>query len=50
MEIVAFIITIISGVIAEGTIGVAFNMPGIGPIVSITVMGSFILWSIRRKK
>lgn len=50
MEVIAFIVTIVIGVFAEGTIGTSWNMHGIGGITSIAVMGAFILWSIRRKK
>lgn len=49
-EIVAFLVTIIAGVLAEATVGVQFNMPGFGVIIAVAVMGAFILWSVRYKK
>ncbi len=50
MEILAFIITIIAGILAEGIIGVRFNLPGIGSIVAIALIGAIILYTIRHKK
>ena len=50
MEIIAFFITIVVGVFSEVTIGTSWNMHGIGGILAVAVMGTFILWSIRHKK
>lgn len=49
MEIIAFIITLVVGVLAEATIGVKFNMSGIGAIIAVAIMGAFII-HIQRKK
>ena len=49
MEILAAIITIVLGVLAEG-LGVRWNMTGIGSIVSVAVMGAIILFAVRHKK
>ncbi len=50
MEIVFFIITVLVSVLAEGTIGVRFNMAGIGSIVGIALVGAVLLYAIRHKK
>lgn len=49
MEILAFIITVIVGVLVEG-LGVKYNMSGIGTMVAIALMGTIILWNVRHKK
>ena len=49
MEIVFFIITVLVSVLAEGTIGVRFNMAGIGSIVGIALVGAVLLYAIRHK-
>jgi len=43
MEIIAFIVTVVFGVLSEATIGTKFNMPGIGAIVAVAIMGAFII-------
>lgn len=50
VEIVFFIITVLVSVLAEGTIGVRFNMAGIGSIVGIALVGAVLLYAIRHKK
>ena len=49
MEIIAFLVTVIVGLLAEATIGVKFNMPGFGVLIGVAIMGTFILWSIRHR-
>ncbi len=46
MEVIAFILTIAVGIVAENNI----DSNGIGGIVAVAVMGAFILWSIRHEK
>lgn len=50
MVIIAVLATLILGILTEGTIGVRFNMPGIGSMVTVAVMGAFILWAVRHSK
>lgn len=50
MEIIAVLATLILGVLTEATIGVRFNMPGIGSMVAVAIMGAFILWAVRHGK
>ena len=50
MEIVFFIITILVSVLAEATIGIRFNMAGIGGIVGIAFVGAVLFYKIRHKK
>lgn len=50
MEIIAIIATIIAGVLSEASIGTTFNMPDIGPIVAIAIMGGFIIHIVKKKK
>ena len=42
MEIIAFLITIVAGAFAEATAGISWNMRGIGGIIAVAVMGTFI--------
>ena len=46
MEFVFFIIVLLVSVLAEGIIGVRFNMAGIG----IALVGAILLFAIRHKK
>ena len=51
MEFVFFIIVLLVSVLAEGIIGVRFNMAGIGSIVGIALVGlSFFLQSVIKNK
>ena len=50
MEFVFFIIVLLVSVLAEGIIGVRFNMAGIGSIVGIALVGAILLFAIRQKK
>ena len=50
MEFVFFIIVLLVSVLAEGIIGVRFNMAGIGSIVGIALVGAILLFAIRHKK
>ena len=47
MEIVAAIITLAVGVLAEATIGISWNMRGVGTLLGVAIMGAFILWAVR---
>ena len=44
MEFVFFIIVLLVSVLAEGIIGVRFNMAGIGSIVGIALVGAILLF------
>lgn len=50
MEVLVFFITILVSLLAEVTIGIRFNMAGIGCIVGIAFVGAVLLYAIRRKK
>lgn len=50
MEIIAVIITLAVGVLAEATIGISWNMRGIGTLLGVAIMGAFILWTVRHPK
>lgn len=50
MEIIALIITLVVGVLAEATIGINFNMPGVGAIIAVAIMGAIIIHIIKSKK
>ena len=50
VEFVFFIIVLLVSVLAEGIIGVRFNMAGIGSIVGIALVGAILLFAIRHKK
>lgn len=47
MIILAVIVTIIVGWVA-GSLGYSMNFPELGPILSVAVMGGFILAAIRK--
>ena len=48
MEILAFIITIIFGFIAEIICLEFLNYPGLGSIFAAALIGGIILWEIRK--
>ena len=50
MEIIAAVITLVVGVLAEATIGISWNMRGVGTLLGVAIMGSFILWAVRHPK
>ena len=50
MEIVIALVALVVGVIAEATIGVNWNMSGIGTLLTVCIMGAVILWAIRHPK
>ena len=49
MEVLIFILTIIFSISAEVTVGIRFNLPGIGGIVGIAFIGAVLLYTIRHK-
>ncbi len=49
MEVLIFILTIILSISAEVTVGIRFNLPGIGGIVGIAFIGAVLLYTIRHK-
>lgn len=49
MEVLVFILTVMLSVLAEATVGVKYNMPGIGSIVGIAFIGTILLYTIRHK-
>lgn len=48
--VVAGVFTLIVSVLAEGSIGVRWNLPGIGTIVAVILMGGCILAAIEKNK
>ena len=50
MEIIAAIITLVVGILAEATIGISWNMRGVGTLLGVAIMGAFILWAVRHPK
>ena len=50
MEILAAFIVLIIGALAEVTIGSSWNMPGIGTLLAVCIMGGVILWTVRHPK
>lgn len=50
MEIAAAIITLVVGVLAEATIGISWNMRGVGTLLGVVIMGAFILRAVRHPK
>ena len=50
MEIVAAIITLAVGILAEATIGITWNMRGVETLLGVAIMGAFILWAVRHPK
>ena len=41
--ILAAIVSLVLGVLAEASVGVRWNMAGIGCMVSVVIMGAFII-------
>jgi len=50
MEILAGVITFFICLMAEASIGVRWNMPGIGTLLAVCILGTFILWAVRHPK
>lgn len=50
MEILFFIVTIFFSLFVEVVIGIRFNLPNIGCVVGIALVGTVILYAIRHKK
>ena len=48
--IVVSLITFVLALLVEASIGVMWNMPGIGIIFAVVLMGGIILYSIEKKK
>ena len=48
--ILAAMVTIIVGIFAEYSLGTLWNMPGLGIMVSVVVMGAFIIYFNEKKK
>ena len=48
--ILAAIVSLVLGVLAEASVGVRWNMTGIGCIVSVAIMGAFIIYFNDKKK
>lgn len=48
--IVVSLITFVLAFLVEASIGVMWNMPGIGIIFAVVLMGGIILYSIEKKK
>ena len=50
MEILVAFIALAIGVLAEATIGIGWNMSGIGTLLAVCIMGAVILWAVRHPK
>lgn len=50
MEILAFLVTIFVGYLADALIGFRWNWPDAGSIFAIATIGSFLLWAVRHPK
>lgn len=50
VEIAFFVITFFLSVLAEATLGIKLNAPGIGSFVGIAFVGAVLLYEIRHKK
>ena len=48
--ILAAIVSLVLGVLAEASVGVRWNMTGIGCIVSVAIMGAFIIYFNDKKE
>lgn len=48
MEVLAFIITVIVGFIVD-VLCIKYNMPNLGAVVAVAIMGAIILWFVRHK-
>ena len=48
--ILAAIVSLVLGVLAEASVGVPWNMTGIGCIVSVAIMGAFIIYFNDKKE
>ncbi len=48
--ILAAIVSLVLGVLAEASVGVRWNMTGIGCIVSVAIMGAFIIYFNDKKQ
>ncbi|MCI6023618.1 MAG: binding-protein-dependent transport permease [Oscillospiraceae bacterium] len=48
--ILAAIVSLVLGVLAEASVGVRWNMTGIGCMVSVVIMGAFIIYFNDKKK
>lgn len=48
--VLAAIVSLVLGVLAEDLAGVRWNMTGIGCMVSVVVMGAFIIYFNDKKK
>ena len=48
--IFAAIVSLVLGVLAEASVGVRWNMTGIGCIVSVAIMGAFIIYFNDKKE
>ena len=48
--ILAAIVSLVLGVLAEASVGVRWNMTGIGRMVSVVIMGAFIIYFNDKKK
>ena len=44
------LIALAAGVSAEATIGIRWNMDGIGTLLAVCIMGTAILWAVRHPK
>ena len=48
--ILVSLVTFVISLIVEANIGVMWNMPGVGIIFAIVIMGGIILYSIDKRK
>ena len=50
MEFIIAFIALAVGVLSEATIGIDWNMNGIGTLLAVCIMGTAILWAVRHPK
>lgn len=50
MEILTAFIVLVIGVLAEASIGIEWNIRGIGTLLAVCIMGAVILWAVRHPK
>ena len=50
MEFIIAMIALVVGIFSEATIGINWNMNGIGTLLAVCIMGTAILWAVRHPK
>lgn len=50
IELFAALATLAVGVLFEATIGIKWNMRGMGTLLAVCILGGLILWAVRHPK